>query len=210
MNTKQMKSILTGVPTMNISKTARLFLTLLLACQVLGLLSLQTSSASAKQLNAQPLAPPCGAANSQAKRGLQFGNPVNGGATLLTPEVAGKLKCSGAGWVRLNFLCYGDGMVGQYKPIVASLNPMTVIGLISYDSVCLDRTNRNQNSTGSGDNPYVQAFAGKAAAIANAFPEIRYWEIWNEPNDNTAVAFNNLSPSVFAHLLAQTSVYTKQ
>ncbi len=35
---------------------------------------------------------------------------------------------------------------------------------------------------GNGDNPTIHAFAAQARTLAAHYPQIKYWELWNEPN----------------------------
>jgi hypothetical protein len=76
---------------------------------------------------------------------------------------------------------------------------LQVIGLLSseaWSGTQADWTaNNNENTRGTGDNPFIQAFAKNAAGVLaqHYAGKINTWEVWNEPNAWTS----NPSPGVF-------------
>jgi hypothetical protein len=115
--------------------------------------------------------------------------------TLLTPEVARKMRESGAKWVRLHFRLtarhrrWEDPLLTAYEQAVRNLRRerLQILGLLSYESwngsqadwIC----NSREVDGGSGDNPYLRDLIENAfRPLLARFPDVQHWEIWNEPN----------------------------
>jgi hypothetical protein len=112
------------------------------------------------------------------------------------------MQQAGAGWVRINFRlgscftdwtspgCNGKTALATYDQVVQNAlnNNLRVLGLLSNESwpgKQADWTvNNAENAGGNGDNPYIDSFAQRAAAVlaAHFSSQISQWEVWNEPN----------------------------
>lgn len=114
---------------------------------------------------------------------------------LLTPQVARKMRDSGAKWVRLHFRLnarysqWEEPLLAAYRQAVQNLRreKLRILGLVTYESWPGTQAQWIENSAevhgGNGDNAYIRAFAEKALRTLLArFPEVTHWEIWNEPN----------------------------
>jgi hypothetical protein len=128
------------------------------------------------------------------------------------------MQQAGAGVLRLNFRlneCFRDWTsascstadgataLAVYDQVVnAAINTyhLQVVGLVSneaWKATPVDWTANNaENTRGTGDNPFIRAFASNAAgALAQHYAgRVSTWEVWNEPNAWTS----NPSPGVFA------------
>ncbi|HJW28905.1 MAG TPA: hypothetical protein VJ508_06595, partial [Saprospiraceae bacterium] len=124
---------------------------------------------------------------------------------------------AGAGWVRVGFRlgkCYSDwtnvGCNGttalqQYDLVIndALSRGLKILGLINNESwpggQSLWTANNAENTSGNGDNPYMQALSQNAAVVLAQHYSgiINTWEVWNEPN----VGGSTIYPSNFAWLL---------
>ena len=120
---------------------------------------------------------------------------------------------AGAGWIRIGFRlgsCYSDwtsnGCNGvtalhQYDQVIndARSRGLHILGLINNESwpggQSLWTANNAENTSGNGDNPYLQALSLNAAVVLAQHYSgiIDTWEVWNEPNTWTA----NPSPGVY-------------
>jgi hypothetical protein len=127
--------------------------------------------------------------------GTQAGWPIdNSGNILITDAVADRLAQSGAGWVRLHFRLgpYPSDTAqfyAAYDTIVNRLRSrgLQIIGLVTYESWPGSQAdwcaNNWENTGGDGYNGYIDGFGyafGRMAAHWEG--QIKYWEIWNEPN----------------------------
>jgi RHS repeat-associated protein len=136
-----------------------------------------------------------------AKKGIQFGAPVVGGARTISTDQINRVMGAGTGWVRLNFIdAYNN--VGTYEGIVGEIKTANsgakIIGLACYEFIGWDGS-----STLSPE--YIDAFADKLEEIAPNFLQrgVEYWEIWNEPNATPYY----IEPASLAALL--TEVYAR-
>jgi hypothetical protein len=145
-------------------------------------------------------------AQAQGDQGLQGGWAVDdAGNVVFVHSVADQLplmRQAGAGWVRINFRlgacysnwttpgCNGRTALQAYDDVVgrARAQGLQVLGLLSNESWPGGQgqwiANNAETAGGTGDNAYVQAFAGNAAGpLARHFAgQIGWWEVWNEPN----------------------------
>jgi hypothetical protein len=163
--------------------------------------------------------PPSSAA--QGHQGLQGGWAVDDAGHVNFPHsVVSELpymQQAGAGVLRLNFrlgACFtdwtsagcatadGPSALAAYDQVVntaITTYRLQVVGLLSNEawqgSQAQWTANDAENTRGTGDNPYVQAFAKNGAGVlAQHFAgRITTWEVWNEPNAWTS----NPSPGVY-------------
>jgi hypothetical protein len=171
---------------------------------------------------------------AQGNQGLQGGWAVDDkGNVSFTHSLSSQyasMQQAGAGWVRINFRlgacftdwtslgCNGKTALATYDQVVHSAleSKLQVLGLLSNESwqgKQADWTANNaENTPGIGNNPYIDDFGQKAAAVlATHFSsQISQWEVWNEPNAWTSSAAPGvytggsfLYPSNFAWLLTQ-------
>jgi hypothetical protein len=106
-----------------------------------------------------------------------------------------------AGWVRINFRlgrcfsdwtsvgCNGKTALQVYDQVVQEAldNGFRVLGLLSNESWNGGQPQWTAGNAevagGTGDNPYIGAFAENAGALARRFKDkVGSWEVWNEPN----------------------------
>ncbi len=176
---------------------------------------------------------------TQGTQGLQDGWAVGDqgqvtGGQLLSDEVA-DMQQAGAGWVRVNFRlgqcftnwtsvgCNGQTALQTYDQVLATIQArnLKVLGLLSSEAwpgQQSDWTANNVEHTagGTGNNPYIQAFAQSAASVLASHydgtngPLVSQWEVWNEPNawassPSTGVYTGSsfVYPSNFAQILSQ-------
>ncbi len=151
---------------------------------------------------------------------------IAGGYQLLFDEL-GHVQTAGAGWVRINFrlgtACYqsrttpgtaarchpsavGRTALQQYTDLVreADRRGLKVLALASNESWpgaqpdWIANASETTRGAGTGDNPYIRAFASNAVAVlakhfngatvlgdGTRVPRIDSWEVWNEPNAYT-------------------------
>jgi thermitase len=140
----------------------------------------------------------------------------------------GGIHDSGAGWVRVVFrlgACYpnwtavgcdGRTALQAYDEVLTNVQAhnLRVLGVLTAESwpgTQADWTANNaETAGGTGDNPFVQAFAQQAAGVlAQHFAgKVSDWEVWNEPNAWTSTdgqghffGSSYLYPSNYAWLL---------
>ncbi|MBM4430858.1 MAG: endo-1,4-beta-xylanase, partial [Chloroflexi bacterium] len=152
----------------------------------------------------------------QGNQGLQGGWAINDNGNLNFPHSLQNqlplIRDAGAGWVRINFRlgnCYSNWTttgcnsftaLQRYDTLVddARARGLKVLGLLSNESWHGDQTqwvaNNAENTSGNGDNAYLQAFSKQAAVVLTKYFQGRIdtWEVWNEPNAWTT----NPSPGV--------------
>ena len=143
------------------------------------------------------------------------------GNILITDAVADRLAQSGAGWVRLNFrlgpyLSDTAEFYSRYDTIVNRLRSrgLQIVGLLCNEgwrgSQADWQANNWENTGGDGHNAYIDGFGYAFARMAARWQsQIKYWEIWNEPdcwNSNPAPGVyegcSYIYPSNFAAMLA--------
>ncbi len=159
-----------------------------------------------------------------AEKAIQDGWAVDDqDRVLLTPRVAREMRECGAKWVRLHFRLNGRhrawdaALMDAYAKAARNLRveKLQILGLVTYESWPGSQAdwvaNNHEVDGGNGDNGYLREWAEKAfRPLLARFPEVRYWEIWNEPNNWTKGAPSKANrtpggfyiyPSNFAWLL---------
>src|SRR5256885_7087114 len=139
-----------------------------------------------------PFLPPAQAAGPH---GTQPGWAIDdAGNILITDAVADRLAQSGAGWVRINFRLgpYSSdtaAFYAAYDTIVNRLRSrgLQIIGLMSNESWPGSQSDwqaNNWENTGSdGYNTYIDQFGYAFARMAAHWQgQIKYLEVWNEPD----------------------------
>jgi hypothetical protein len=151
-----------------------------------------------------------GAANAAGPHGTQFGQPMDdSGNVLLTDEVAQALADTGAGWVRVNFRLgpYSSDTAEWYTKYDGIVNRLRsrgleIIGLMTNEAwpggVSDWQANAYETTGGNGYNAYLENWCNffKRAA-AHWKDQIKYWELWNEPD-----CLATIYPSNYGALLA--------
>jgi len=146
------------------------------------------------------------ALNASGPHGTQPGWAVDdSGNVLITDAIADRLAQSGAGWVRINFRLgpYASDtsqFYAAYDTVVNRLRSrgLQIIALMSNESWRGSQAdwqaNNWENTGGDGYNTYIDQFGYAFARMAAHWQgQIKYWEIWNEPNCWSS----NPSPGVF-------------
>src|SRR5688500_13351109 len=161
-------------------------------------------------------------ARAAGPHGTQPGWAIDdSGNILITDAIADRLAQSGAGWVRLNFRLGPHSsdtpaFYATYDTIVSRLRSrgLQIIGLMcneSWPGSQADwQANNWENTGGDGYNTYIDQFGYAFARLAAHWQgQIKYWEIWNEPdcwNSNPAPGVyegcSYIYPSNFAAMLA--------
>jgi hypothetical protein len=137
----------------------------------------------------------CSPTQAAGPHGNQPGWAIDdSGNILITDAVADRLAQSGAGWVRLNFrlgphASDTPAFYAAYDTIVNRLRSrgLQIVGLMSNESWAGSQAdwqaNNWENSGGDGYNAYIDQFGYAFARMAAHWEgQIKYWEIWNEPN----------------------------
>lgn len=138
--------------------------------------------------------------------GTQTGWAIDdSGNILITDAMADRLAQSGAGWVRLNFRLgpYPSDTAAFYTAYDTIVNRLRsrglqVVGLMSNESWPGSQAdwqaNNWENTGGDGYNSYIDQFGYAFARMAAHWQsQIKYWEIWNEPD----CWGNNPAPGVY-------------
>src|SRR5437867_5538727 len=153
--------------------------------------------------------------------GTQAGWPIDdSGNILITDAVADRMAQSGAGWIRLHFRLgpYTSDTAqfySTYDTIVNRLRSrgLQIVGLMSNESwpgAQSDwQANNWENTGGDGYNAFIDQFGYAFARMAAHWQnQIKYWEIWNEPDcwssnpsPGVYVGCSYIYPSNFAALL---------
>ena len=108
-------------------------------------------------------------------------------------------------------------LLDAYAKAVKNLRSqrLQILGLVTYESWPGSQSDWVENNRevdgGTGDNPYLRNLVDRAfRALLVRFPDVRFWELWNEPNNwTTAPPGKNyrtpggfyIYPSNFAWLL---------
>jgi hypothetical protein len=154
-----------------------------------------------------PAMPSIAAVVPQADQGLDGGWAIDDGGNVdFVHSLSSSLPTiysAGAGWVRVVFRlgacysnwtsvgCNGRTALQAYDTVVANVHAqgLRVLGTLTGESWPGDQTawtanNAETVSGGTGDNPYVQAFAQNAASVLarHFIGQVGEWEVWNEPN----------------------------
>ncbi len=151
-------------------------------------------------------------------KGIQVGQPIDdNGSINLTHEVVNQLVDTNADVIRINFRTPGtapgvldSAWYSKYDQIVNGLlkSGFVIIGLIGnelkHGANYPWQANAVETGGTNGHNAYIDDLGYKAGQVAQHFNKrIKYWEIWNEPNDLQYF----MHPSNFAALLSH--VYTQ-
>jgi hypothetical protein len=182
---------------------------------------------------------------AQAHQGLQAGWAIDdAGHVNFVHSVISELpfmQQAGAGVVRINFrlgACFPSwtsagcstadqptGLADYDQVVNTAINTyhLQVVGLLSNETWNGTQTqwtaNNAENTGGTGDNSYIQAFATNAAGVlAQHFSgRINTWEVWNEPNAWTSnpsagvyTGGSFIYPSNFAWLLKRSYTAIKR
>ncbi|MDE2126863.1 MAG: hypothetical protein KGJ62_09765 [Armatimonadetes bacterium] len=145
---------------------------------------------------------------------------------LLTEPEARELHGAGARWARVEFRLppgcqrWSGAVTAAYQVVIRNLirEHVQPLGLLDAGSWHGGQKLWLQGSaeTGSGDgsNPYLRAWCADALLpLLKAFPQVRAWEVWNEPNcwtrhspgaPGVLPGGSYLYPSNFAWLLTET------
>lgn len=168
--------------------------------------------------NGKPLTPsPTAIPPQQGNQGLQGGWAIDNNGNISFPHSLKTqlplIQEAKAKWIRINFRlgscftdwttvgCNGSTALIQYDSLVndAQNRGLKILGLLSNESWSGSQTdwttNNAENTSGTGDNSFLQAFSQQAAVtLAQHFQgKIDTWEVWNEPNAWTS----NPSPGVY-------------
>lgn len=165
--------------------------------------------------------------------GLQGGQAVDDAGRIRFPRSTlaslPLMRAAGAGWVRINLrlgAAYRDwttpGASGRtalaaYGEVIDTARALglQVLALLSNETVHGTQEQWIENSAeeagGSGDNPFLRAFAALAARLAEQWRgRVAAWEVWNEPDAWTQRSGSRprggtfLYPSNLAWLLRRT------
>jgi hypothetical protein len=108
---------------------------------------------------------------------------------------------------------WSPSLIAAYRSVVNSLDAagLQVLGLLGAGIVAEASQEQwntdNAENGGSGWNPFLDQYTSAAQTVITAFPQIRHWEIWNEPNawtSHTGTVYtggNYIYPSLYAALL---------
>ena len=158
-------------------------------------------------------------ATLHAPQGLELGQVVDdAGQIRFTDEVAAKMVAAGASWTHVNFRLgafrnwtetetFGFSAINAYDQVVATAerHGLAVVALLSNEAwhggTAQWQAGSAEVDNGTGENPYLAAFAEQAALplMQHFAGRVDRWEIWNEPN----AEITYLYPSNFAWLLAR-------
>lgn len=113
-------------------------------------------------------------------------------------------------------------IIANYTTVINQLiaGGVQVLGLLSYGIVpSAQQSAWNQGAVeqgGPGTNPFIDQYTSAAAQIVQAFPQVRLWELWNEPNvwysqpsPGVYTGGSFIYPSLFATLLNQVHTVIK-
>ncbi|MCC6491678.1 MAG: hypothetical protein IT424_01510 [Pirellulales bacterium] len=170
---------------------------------------------------ALPLVAAAAISRADQFHGLNAGAPVWNGAIQLTPEKAALFAATGTKAIRVNFrldgaAAWGAPQLNAYDQIIqnAAGAGLTVLGLLSNESVAGGQTLWNDDPDGDGRNAYVASFADAALLLVDRYKnDVKQWEVWNEPNAWTNPGYQSnpqqaggtyILPRVYAELLSQT------
>lgn len=159
-------------------------------------------------------------------KGLAWGWVVSdaGDRVLLSDDDLAHLAGLGARTVRFELRLGQKGgwdgqIVDQYRRVADSLLRANIapIGLLSHQIVHRPRQ-EDWNAGLPGDtNPFIATYVQTATALVGQLPQIRRWEIWNEPNSWTAnprpgvyIGGTFIYPGLYAGLVRRTYEAIKQ
>ncbi|HSQ66545.1 MAG TPA: glycosyl hydrolase [Polyangiaceae bacterium] len=147
----------------------------------------------------------------------------------LSAAYASAIDSAGIGGFRMAFridtqASWSQALFDQYDALlaVAKAHNLEVLGIVLYESTPPSAGGQAQWNSGydsSGMNAYVQAFVDTAKILMSRYgDQIKYWEIWNEPNAWTNPSYANdptnaggtyILPLVYAKMLAETYVQNR-
>jgi len=154
------------------------------------------------------------------------GPGVYDGQNGLTESYAQHVDQAGLGGLRLGFridtqTSWDQALFDQYDAYlaVAKEHGLDVMAIVLYESTPPSAGGQAQWNSGydsSGYSAYVQAFVDTAKTLMDRYgDQIKYWEIWNEPNawtnpsyasDPTQAGGTYILPQVYAKMLTETFV----
>jgi hypothetical protein len=128
-------------------------------------------------------------------KGIQDGWPVGNEYEIGLDEAKiATMAELGAEWVRVHFrlnvnnYSFNEKYLEAYDEVVQNVQDagMEVLGLFTYESHAGGQIAWTQNSAevhgGSGDNHYIRQWSQELGRLMARYPEIKAWEVWNEPN----------------------------
>ncbi len=146
--------------------------------------------------------------------GTQDGWAINNNGTpILTSARAAQLTAAKTGWIRLGFRLvpgqtnWNSTMLGYYDTVVnnARAAGLQVFGLINSEgwngNQATWNANNHENTSGNGDNPYVDSFASNAVGVIvqHFHDRIKVFEIWNEPSTWTTHSGSTYSGATYVY-----------
>jgi MYXO-CTERM domain-containing protein len=183
-------------------------LSLLLAgCAAMGSLLVASRSASARDCQYY-------SGNGPGVYNLQNG---------LTEQYAQHVDQAGIGGLRMGFridtqTTWDQALFDQYDAYmaVAREHGLDVMGIVLYESTTGGQADWNSGYDSTGMSPYVQTFVDTAKLLMTRYgDQVKYWEIWNEPNawtnsnyanDPTHAGGTYILPLVYSKMLAEVYV----
>jgi len=147
----------------------------------------------------------------------------NGGAVYLSPSIAAAYSANGVGWLRIEFRLvngytnWNSTMLGYYDTAInnAIAAGLQVDALIDYTSWPGSQStwnaNNHENTSGNGDNSYVDNFAANAVnpIVAHFHDRIKLYEIWNEPSTWSTHSGSTYSGGTFVYPSVYSWMLTK-
>jgi hypothetical protein len=147
----------------------------------------------------------------------------------LSEGYAGAVDRAGLGGLRMGFridtqTSWNQALFDQYDALLAVAweHGLDVMAIVLYESTPPGAGGQAQWNSGydsTGMNAYVQAFVDTTKLLLTRYgDQIKYWEIWNEPNawtnasyasDPTKAGGTYILPQVYAKMLAETYVQNK-
>ncbi|MFZ5477314.1 MAG: N-acetylmuramoyl-L-alanine amidase [Myxococcota bacterium] len=151
--------------------------------------------------------------------GLDANAPLNG--TAIAPQVADPaiVADAGAGWVRINFLLGGFSSIDDpawaeaYRTILAGYRDrgVQVYGLVGREIMSGDDVRFQDETCGADGVAWVDAYTARFVKVVDLFKDdVRTWESFNEPNDWSGTSSSIMEPCLYAYMLQQVWLETKQ
>jgi MYXO-CTERM domain-containing protein len=180
---------------------------LLAGCAAMGSLLVASRSASARDCQYY-------SGNGPGVYNLQNG---------LTEQYAQHVDQAGIGGLRMGFridtqTTWDQALFDQYDAYmaVAREHGLDVMGIVLYESTTGGQADWNSGYDSTGMSPYVQTFVDTAKLLMTRYgDQVKYWEIWNEPNawtnsnyanDPTNAGGTYILPLVYSKMLAEVYV----
>ena len=141
----------------------------------------------------------------------------------LTEQYAQHVDQAGIGGLRMGFridtqTTWDQALFDQYDAYmaVAREHGLDVMGIVLYESTTGGQADWNSGYDATGMSPYVQTFVDTAKLLMTRYgDQVKYWEIWNEPNtwtnsnyanDPTHAGGTYILPRVYSKMLAEVFV----